>query len=176
MKRKRQGSSLGLCQTWSFKLHGWVPKYSLSCSLRWFWIHQHPVQALGKFNSNMGSTSQRSGSSSPKTYHLSVAPVSPPSAVRSTMGAPGMRLALWLLTFSTLMQMLSSEFFSPGVKKELCESGYLGGEQKWTCEREETREGERESGPLDGMAEDLPNPPLISNSVGLRLLIILSSH
>lgn len=154
MKRKRWGSSLGLYQTWSFKLHGWVPKDSLSCSLHWFRIHQHPVQALGKFNSNMGSTFQRSRSSSPKTYHLSIAPGSPSSAVRSTMEARGMRLALWLLTFSMLMQMLSSELFAPGVKRELCESGYLGGKQKWTCEREENHEGERESGPLDGMAED----------------------
>lgn len=64
------------------------------------------------------------------TSALSVAPLSPSLAVRSTMGARGMRLALWLLTFSMLMQMLSSELFSPGVRKELCESGYLGGKQK----------------------------------------------
>ncbi|KAM7326887.1 hypothetical protein ACRRTK_013254 [Alexandromys fortis] len=43
------------------------------------------------------------------------------------MEARGMRLALWLLTFYMLMQMLSSELFAPGVKRELCESGYLGG-------------------------------------------------
>ncbi|XP_050006923.1 kunitz-type protease inhibitor 4 [Alexandromys fortis] len=42
------------------------------------------------------------------------------------MEARGMRLALWLLTFYMLMQMLSSELFAPGVKRELCESGYLG--------------------------------------------------
>lgn len=46
------------------------------------------------------------------------------------MEARGMRLALWLLTFYMLMQMLSSELFAPGVKRELCESGYLGGKQK----------------------------------------------
>uniref|UniRef100_A0A8C2LSG8 BPTI/Kunitz inhibitor domain-containing protein n=1 Tax=Cricetulus griseus TaxID=10029 RepID=A0A8C2LSG8_CRIGR len=42
------------------------------------------------------------------------------------METGGMRLALWLLTLSALMHMLASDIFSPGLRKELCESGYLG--------------------------------------------------
>lgn len=53
-----------------------------------------------------------------------------PSAVRNTMEAQGMRLALRLLTFSLLMQMISSDLHFKGLRKQLCESGHLGGKQK----------------------------------------------
>ncbi|XP_052037569.1 kunitz-type serine protease inhibitor textilinin-2-like [Apodemus sylvaticus] len=43
------------------------------------------------------------------------------------MEGPGIHLALWLLTFTMLLPMLSSEVaFPPGIKRQLCESGHLG--------------------------------------------------
>ncbi|XP_031229623.1 kunitz-type serine protease inhibitor Hg1-like [Mastomys coucha] len=43
------------------------------------------------------------------------------------MQAPGIRLALWLLTFTMLLTMVSSSLvFPPGVRRQLCESGHLG--------------------------------------------------
>ncbi|XP_055451905.1 kunitz-type serine protease inhibitor textilinin-3-like [Psammomys obesus] len=42
------------------------------------------------------------------------------------MEARGIHLTLWLLTLSMLTQMPSGNLFSPELKNELCESGYLG--------------------------------------------------
>ncbi|XP_021050791.1 kappaPI-actitoxin-Ael3a-like [Mus pahari] len=43
------------------------------------------------------------------------------------MEAPGIRLALWLLTFAMSLSTLSSNLLFPaGVRSQLCESGHLG--------------------------------------------------
>eukprot|EP00073_Rattus_norvegicus_P022767 XP_006235671.1 PREDICTED: serine peptidase inhibitor, Kunitz type 5 isoform X1 [Rattus norvegicus] len=63
----------------------------------------------------------------PPRQSTSVYPGSLPFAVRSAMEAPGIHLALWLLTFTMLLPMLSTELmFPPGVRNQLCESGHLG--------------------------------------------------
>lgn len=66
------------------------------------------------------------------------------------MQAPGIRLALWLLTFTMLLTTVSSSLvFPPGVRRQLCESGHLGGKQKWKCGLEENGEEEGNLGNLE---------------------------
>lgn len=69
------------------------------------------------------------------------------------MEAPGIHLALWLLTFTMLLPMLSTELmFPPGVRDQLCESGHLGSKQKWECGRGKNGDGEGNSGNLGGIS------------------------
>lgn len=93
------------------------------------------------------------------------------------MEAPGIRLALWLLLFTMLLPMLSGDMMFPaGVKKQLCESGKLGGKQKWKCDQKENGDGEGNPGDVDGMADDSSQPSFSIKPHGRGLLIILSSQ
>lgn len=77
------------------------------------------------------------------------------------MAGPGIRLALWLLTFAMSLSILSSSLLYPaGVRSQLCESGHLGGKQNWKHGLEENGEGEGNPENQDGMADDQLQPLL----------------
>lgn len=113
-------------QPW--KLRGWVPKHILFCSRGWFWMHQNPGQAwiLGRSNQRYGFNSFQE-----KELHLqdiiSAQSRTLLSALCNTMKPELTYFFLLLLIFSMPLHTLSGVLLPPKLRKQLCESGHLGG-------------------------------------------------